>query len=651
MTDAKDGAPGPAPIFILGVPRSGTTLLRTLLDAHRHIACGPETPWLAEHQPASLLGLVRALRDPEHGYCASYGQPPSVVYDAARRMLDALMRAYATSRGKTRWAEKTPNNLLHLEALHAIVPDAQYVWITRDPLDVVHSTVHVAEHRRGIAPVYERVLRLSRDATVPMGAVAAALRWVSWNRRIESFLADKPFVHLTYERLVSDPRAELERLCAFLAEPFDEQMLAYDPARHDLPAWEWGSRDVAQHGRIVTGRIGTGFDRLDPPLRDGVSAIASLWHPPDRPGPLDARPVLEVQSMTASLVGQEVAQWLPADPPLDAQHQAELGEALVRLAARGPCASIEKPLPPRLGPVALALAYAGRPVTVSPANEGHARALGEHARRWGADRLRIERSPAVHAPMRTIDADPVGLRTVTPAPRAVLASLHELRSKPFVRFMARLNEFADAFGLRRFDTWSKIWEYPWLWLHAMESLPMAGLRVVDMGSELSPMPWWLATMGARVRLIETATGMESTWAAVRDRLNVHVEWALTDDETIPVPDGWAHLVTSLSVIEHQNDKARAMDEIARVLVPGGVLAMSFDVCEPDMGMAFPAWNGQALTMAQFERDIWNHPRFARARPAGSIEWNLRDIEPYLRWHKTTAEHHTYVTGAAVLRRD
>ncbi|MGD1914814.1 MAG: sulfotransferase [Phycisphaerales bacterium] len=642
----------PPPIIILGVPRSGTTLLRTMLDAHPRIACGPETPWLAEHQSSSLLGLVRAMRDPEHGYCESFGQSPGVVHSAARGFLDHVMHAYARSRRKTRWAEKTPNNALHVESLHAILPDARYVWITRDPLDVVQSTVRVSAHRKGIAPVYERSLRMTTDVSVPMTEVAAALRWVAWNRRIESFLQDKPHLHLNYESLVCTPGPELRRLCDFLEEPFDDAMLAYDTQRHDLPNWEWGSTDVAHHGKVVTGRIGRGFERMDEPIRDGVAAITSLWQPPGRPGPIGERERLPVHSATAALVGQQAATLLPSKEPPDAKRCARIGEAVVSHAAAGLEHGEIPRLPAQLAPAAFVLAYAGSSASVTPANVDHTEALQRHAGRW-----QIEETLGIgdSAPDRTsrplIDADPTGLRIITPAPCAVLARLEELRSPPFTGFMKMLNAFASDHGLREFDSWSKIWEYPWLWYHAIESMPLAGLRVVDMGSELSPMPWWLATMGARVTLIETTRGMEGLWAKLARKLNVRVDWAITDDESIPVPDGEAHLVTSLSVIEHQPDKRRAMDEIARVLVPGGVLAMSFDICEEGMGMAFPEWNGRALTMAEFEADLWKHPAFARTRPAGEIAWNTEDIGPYFEWHKSTAEHHTYVTGAAVMRRD
>jgi len=126
---------------------------------------------------------------------------------------------------------------------------------------------------------------------------------------------------------------------------------------------------------------------------------------------------------------------------------------------------------------------------------------------------------------------------------------------------------------------------------------------------------------------------------------VAVDWHIVASEQLPLPDGCADAVTSFSVIEHQPDKARAMTEIARVLKTRAPLFISFDICEPAMGMTFPAWNGRALTLAEFEREIWFHPAFgSRTKP----DWNMDDISAFRTWHLRSAPHHNYVTGAAVL---
>lgn len=229
--------------------------------------------------------------------------------------------------------------------------------------------------------------------------------------------------------------------------------------------------------------------------------------------------------------------------------------------------------------------------------------------------------------------------------RCELASVEAKDSPRFCAFMSMMNAFASASGLRTFTTWSKIWEYPWLWHAALGRMDWAGRHVVDLGSEISPMPWFLATLGARVTLIEVDPQWVPTWEKLRDQLQVDVSWHVVDSEAMPIPSESADVVTSFSVVEHQPNKRAAIDEVARVLAPGGVFAVSFDICESQMGMTFPEWNGCALTLAEFEEMIWLHPAFGNtSRPA----WNRDAMEPFLAWHRTTAPHHNYVAAAAVL---
>jgi ubiquinone/menaquinone biosynthesis C-methylase UbiE len=148
-------------------------------------------------------------------------------------------------------------------------------------------------------------------------------------------------------------------------------------------------------------------------------------------------------------------------------------------------------------------------------------------------------------------------------------------------------------------------------------------------------------------LIETDRQWEPLWIQLRKKLGVDVQWEFVDSEKIPLPSASADVVTSFSVVEHQPDKKAAVDEIVRILKPGGMLAISFDICEPEKGMTFPEWNGKALTMREFEALIWCHPSFANER---APVWNIESIDEFLAWHKKSAPHHNYVVGAAVLKK-
>jgi protein-tyrosine sulfotransferase len=507
------------PIFIIGVPRSGTTLVRTILDSHPEIACGPETPWLAPHQPRSIGALHRFLCDDKLGVCASFGLDRDTVTRASRRMAEDLFGAYAHLRGKSRWAEKTPDNLLHLEFLLELFPDARLIHIVRDPLDVAISTSVIPEHRKGISASHEKLLQLGPGVTVGNNAFNALLRRSHWDRLIHAGLSGRDVLRVAYERLVRSPEVVAREICAHVGEDYDPAMLEYERAEHDYPDWEWGSADVRHHAGITPERVGRAGRELDDVDR----------------------------------------------------------ELLEPLARRGP---------------------------------------------------RDEAMPVIPALVR-------------------LGAVDELRSEPYARFMRSVNELARPLGLHVFENWSKIWEYPWLWFEALSKVDWRGRHLVDLGSELSPMTWIVAMLGARVTMIETDRAYVAKWKTLRRRLRVPMNWRFVEDEAIPLPDASADVVTSFSVIEHQPDKRAAVLEAARILKPGGLLAMSFDICEPSMGMAFPEWNGEAMTMRQFEEDAWRCGAF---RTVGSPEWNTSDIGPYHAWHRQTAEHHNYVTAAAVLTR-
>ena len=226
-----------------------------------------------------------------------------------------------------------------------------------------------------------------------------------------------------------------------------------------------------------------------------------------------------------------------------------------------------------------------------------------------------------------------------------LASVEELESPAFRDFMLESNRFAAQHGLREFTNWSKVWEYPWLHEHGIKQIDWRGKRLIDFGSEISPMPWFLATRGADVTLIETDPQWIPQWEKLRAKLNVSVNWEVVSNEALPLPNNYADAVTSFSVIEHQPDKARAVGEIARVLKPRAPLFISFDICESSLGMTFPEWNGRALTLAEFESELWRYPAFGNTAP---ISWNREDMPAFRTWHSQSAPHHNYVVGAAVL---
>jgi SAM-dependent methyltransferase len=229
-----------------------------------------------------------------------------------------------------------------------------------------------------------------------------------------------------------------------------------------------------------------------------------------------------------------------------------------------------------------------------------------------------------------------------------LASVRELESQRFTDFMNVLNSLAKKFNLRIMTNWSKVWEYPWLWFNGLESVNHKSTHICDLGSELSSIPFYLASLGAQVVIVENDNQYIQTWESIRKSTGWSVDWRIVNSEKLPFADKSFDIVTSFSVIEHQPNKTMAIEEVGRILKPGGIFAISFDICEPSLGMTFPEWNGSALTTGEFEKIIWENPLFIQDKK--TINWNFEDSKEFIKWHLQSASHHNYIVGAAILIR-
>jgi SAM-dependent methyltransferase len=230
--------------------------------------------------------------------------------------------------------------------------------------------------------------------------------------------------------------------------------------------------------------------------------------------------------------------------------------------------------------------------------------------------------------------------------KKLLANYPDISDTRWVNFMNELNDVARRGGLAEYKSYSRVWEYPWLWFQ-LENSPRS-LRVLDIGSERSPFPWLLAEKGFDVTVSDVTSSYWGLWRTAQRGLGVKPELKILDTQALALPTASFDVYQSVSILEHVPDKAKALEEAARVLRPGGLLLMSFDICEEEMGMTFPEWNGRAVSMAELDTLFANCPWFER--DLSDMTWNVETIDEYWGWHKTTAEHHNYVTGAISVRR-
>jgi hypothetical protein len=191
------------PIFVIGCHRSGTTLLRRILNSHCSIACPPETFFLSHF--FDFMGSVRSRT----GLSGMVGEEG--VANAIRTAAFQFHDAFKVGASKPRWADKTPEYLARLGELRKLAPEgAQYVVILRDPFDVCYS-------------IYSRNWFIERHSPDILENTLIFLRRSFTD--LHAFVTSGVPHVLRYEDLTLAPEKELRKLCEFLGEPWDEAML------------------------------------------------------------------------------------------------------------------------------------------------------------------------------------------------------------------------------------------------------------------------------------------------------------------------------------------------------------------------------------------------------------------------------------------
>jgi hypothetical protein len=203
-------------IVIGGCGRSGTTLLRVILDSHPRISCGPESNVFL--QPVlQLPRLTRKFKldsnDLNQAYFASRSRA---------EFIDRLAQLSRNFTGKPRWAEKTPRNVHNLKFIFDKFPRAKFIHVLRDGRDVVCSLRTHPRHR----VVDGKLVPL--HTWKPMKYCAT--RWRDSLLAAKPHMSDPRFHTVRYEQLVTSPRKAISALMDFLGEPWNDALLAHSEA-------------------------------------------------------------------------------------------------------------------------------------------------------------------------------------------------------------------------------------------------------------------------------------------------------------------------------------------------------------------------------------------------------------------------------------
>jgi len=225
---APSGADAEGPIFVVGSMRSGSTLLRLILDSHPRIAIGAETGFMG-----AVMGTKR-IPNWKHGadWYQQIGWSEHELDERLRDFYAGMFARYAAARGKARWGEKTPFHTALIAEMAGIFPTSVFVGIVRHP-GAVASSLCTSFH-------YAYDEALSYWTATNLDLVEAA-----------STLGDR-FVLCRYEDLVTDGEPVLRELMRTLGEDFSPSLL-----QHHVVQQQQGTP------RVVDGSTNT-RDAIDP---------------------------------------------------------------------------------------------------------------------------------------------------------------------------------------------------------------------------------------------------------------------------------------------------------------------------------------------------------------------------------------------------
>lgn len=235
-----------SPVILGGCQRSGTTLLRVMLDSHPNIACGPECSLLTggylpeklarrfDISAADISSLRRQAQDHAH-------------------FVELFLADYAQRRGKQRWGEKTPQNIRHVAWIFAHWPNAKFIHVLRDGRDAICS---IRTHPR---------FRIIDGEKIPTGILRPLEPCIrGWLRDTGAGLAwrgQPNYLEVRYEDLVNAPDATLKKICAFIGEDYSPALLRYHEQERDVTNF---IANVAATKPVKTNAVGRWRSDLKP---------------------------------------------------------------------------------------------------------------------------------------------------------------------------------------------------------------------------------------------------------------------------------------------------------------------------------------------------------------------------------------------------
>jgi sulfotransferase family protein len=219
--------PGGPPVLVLGVRRSGTTLLRVMLDRHSELAVPDESyfvPQLADRHfrrvdPDEFVDDLRRIDTlAEWGVSLEKVRARLTERMPIGAAIATVYSVYAEERSKTRWGDKTPMYMQNLRLLERLFPDALFVHLIRDGRDAALSFLSMP---KGL---------MTETWMQPRDVAGFAGQWraeVKAAQRLGRRVGDERYLEVRYEDLVGDVESVLRRISTFVRLPYEPAMANY----------------------------------------------------------------------------------------------------------------------------------------------------------------------------------------------------------------------------------------------------------------------------------------------------------------------------------------------------------------------------------------------------------------------------------------
>jgi len=252
------GDPAPDPIFVLGLPRSGSTLIEQILASHSQVEGTQELPDI-QRIVHELQGRDMDLDNPRYP-----GVLPDLDAAAIRRFGEQYMADTRTHRalGRPRFIDKMPNNFRHIGLIHLILPNATIIDARRNPMDCCFSN-------------FKQLFAKGQEFTYGIEDIARYYRtYLDLMRHWNAVLPGR-VLRVVNEDLIDDPEGQIRRMLDHCRLPFEEACLNFHENRRSVrtPSSEQVRRPISRDG----------VDQWKPyaqwlgPLRDALGDAIDTW--------------------------------------------------------------------------------------------------------------------------------------------------------------------------------------------------------------------------------------------------------------------------------------------------------------------------------------------------------------------------------------